>query len=535
MTPEEPVETVVFPQLSGLNWPSYLLQAWRTLYALGVPEENIRFLPEIGHFAVPEIFAQELPGPAYDPLSERLIVYRVDPQEVRPRLMVSVRADIIEHFLLEGEGNPERRESHLVGRLAHFVPPLLAGLPGAPPPARPHSPLEDSTQQVCAMYPEMMQTLMPEVRSQLETGADDILAVLAETSPERQAMLIQQAARRVSEPEQRLACREAWQRMADKLPLDGLESQVSMMAFRRWALLLYGANLEAAADDSMWTEFSPQEAEWQRGLLRAQLTALSYETTWERKRIVREMMEIVSSEALLATTVIDSLCGIGWIHGRISDQRVNSAGAGRLDGWFLSVTGGQNSRTAIQSRLEEWAAMGGFLGVGRAGDQVDLDVLETDALTETERMQLWSLVVWRREAADPFVLLETAARRLIHPDVVVRLTHFAPVQSRPGTLLAQPGSTAVLGGAAQILYPGVTVEVPLGDQDKDAPKARTTLTLLVRLFLPVCCRIEVLWRESAARLDRPSYLRHDFQTGARLSGTGEDLAESEPAGGATAF
>ena len=85
--------TVVFPQLSGLNWPSYLLQAWPTLHALGVPEENLRLLPELGHFAVPEISAQEPPGPAYDPLSERLTVHRVDPAEVRPRLTVSVRAD----------------------------------------------------------------------------------------------------------------------------------------------------------------------------------------------------------------------------------------------------------------------------------------------------------------------------------------------------------------------------------------------------------------------------------------------------------
>ncbi|MDQ2798762.1 MAG: hypothetical protein M3Y13_03860, partial [Armatimonadota bacterium] len=265
MTPEDPVRTgtVVFPQLSGLNWPSYLLQAWRTLYALGVPEENIRFLPEMGHFAVPEIFGQEPPGPAYDPLSERLIVYRVDPQEVRPRLTVSVRADTIEHFLPESEGNQERRESHPVGRLAHFVPSLLAGLPGAPPPAQPRSPLEDLTRQVCAQYPELMRTVMPEVRSHLEAGADDILAVLAEADPERRAILIGQATGRVSAPEQRLTCREAWPRMADKLPSNGLETHLAMTAFQRWALLLYGAVPESATGDPMWTEFSPQEAEEQ--------------------------------------------------------------------------------------------------------------------------------------------------------------------------------------------------------------------------------------------------------------------------------
>ena len=66
-------EGAVFPQLSGLNWPSYLLEAWRTLDTLGVPEENIRLVPEIGHFAVPEISEQEPPGPVYDALGERLI------------------------------------------------------------------------------------------------------------------------------------------------------------------------------------------------------------------------------------------------------------------------------------------------------------------------------------------------------------------------------------------------------------------------------------------------------------------------------
>ena len=103
-TQEAEDETIVFPQISGLNWPSYLLQAWRTLHALGVPEENLRLLPEIGHFAVPEISSQEPPGPAFDPFSERLTVHHVDPAAVRPRLTVSVRADVVEYFLPEEEG-----------------------------------------------------------------------------------------------------------------------------------------------------------------------------------------------------------------------------------------------------------------------------------------------------------------------------------------------------------------------------------------------------------------------------------------------
>lgn len=533
-SPTSVTETIVFPQLTGLNWPSYLLQAWRTLHTLGIPEENLRLLPELGHFAVPEISAQEPPGPSYDPLSGRLTVHRVDTAEVRPRLTVSVRADTIEHFLPGKDGEQERRESYVVGRLAHFVPPLLAGLPGAPPPAQTHSALEDLTQQVCSRYPELTRT--PEERALLEVGADDVLAILAETDAARRASLIGQATQRVGEPDLRAACRQAWPRMADKLPprgIEGLEDHARPAAvetLKRWALLLYGAQPETAAQDAAWTELTPVEANGQRALLRALLTALSFETTRERERIVRELMEIVSTEALLATAVIDSLCGIGWIHGRIADQR--AAGAERLDGWFLSVTGGRNSRSLLASRLAEWAEAGGVLGVGHeaGGDPLNGGALPLGALDEVERTQLWSLAAWRRESADPFVLLETAAQRLIHPDVVVHPRRYVPAFSRPATLLAQLGSTAVLGGAALLLYPGVTLEMPLSDEDEDASKARTTLAVLIRLFLPVCCRVEVLWRESAARLDRPSYLRHEFQSGARLSDMYADVPEDETAG-----
>jgi len=520
---EEVRETVVFPQLSGLNWPSYVLQAWQTLHTLGVPEENLRLLPEMGHFSAPEISSQEPPGPVYDSLSERLIVHRVDPAEVRPRLTVSVRTDIVDYFVPDGEG--ERCVSREVGRLAHFVPPLLAGLPGAPPPEPPQSPLEDLTRQVCAAYPELMRSLPAETRVLLEAGADDILAVLAidhaEENAEHLAKLVQQATQRVAESEQRTACREAWLVMAAKLPprgVEGLEDSArpsAMATLERWAFLLYGP--EAAAEDDAWTELTFQERSDQRALLRALLSALSYETGRERERIVRELMEITTTEALLATAVADSLNGIGWIHGRISDMR--ASGTGRADGWFLSVTGGRSSRSLLQARLEEWAESGGVLGVGLTPDRQTLDISELDS---AQQMQLWSLAAWRRESADPFILLETAAQRLIHPEVVVRPRRYVPAFSRPGTLLAQLNSTAVLGGAALLQYPGVVLEMPLSDEDEDAGKARATLAALLRLFLPVCCRVEVLWRESEARLDRPTYLKHEFQTGARLSSWAED-------------
>lgn len=506
----EPVEeTVVFPHLSGLNWPSFLLAAWHTLHTLGVPEENLRLRPELGHFAVPEISEQDPPGPEYDPLSERLIVQRVDPAQVRPRLSVSIRADVVDDFSPKGEFLGSRK----VGRLAHFVPPLLAGLPGAPPPATPRSALEDLTRQMGAAYPELMQTLTPEERGLLEAGADDVLAILFETDVLRRAGLIALAIQRVQEPEARLAYRAAWTRMAGKLlpqEIAGLEEAARPAAqatLEGWGFLLYGASPELAVEDAQWTALTAPEREAQRAMLRGLRGALSYETARERERIVGELMEIMTTEALLATAVIDSLHGIGWIHGRIADQR--AAGAGLDEGWFLSVTGGRSSRSVVQGRLEEWAKTG-VLGI-------EPDLLKTAALDEAEQMQLWALVAWRRETADPFVLLQTAVQRLIHPDSLVRLQRYTPVFSRPGTLLAQLGSTAVLGGAARLQYPGVVVELPLSDADPGVDRVRSRLEVLLRLLLPVCCRVEVVWREAEARLDRPSYLRHEFQTGARLS------------------
>jgi hypothetical protein len=139
-------------------------------------------------------------------------------------------------------------------------------------------------------------------------------------------------------------------------------------------------------------------------------------------------------------------------------------------------------------------------------------------LGEGELAELWSLVSWRREVPDPLVLLETAARRMVHPEVSVRPRRYAEAASRLNTLWAQPGSTAVLDGKALLQYPGVVVSVPLAeDADEAAVKAKAKLKLLMRLFLPVCLRVEVVWQEAVAHLGRASYLKHPFQTGARLA------------------
>ncbi len=515
-------ETVVFPQLSGLNWPSYLLEAWRTLYELGVPEENIRLVPELGHFAVPEISGQEPPGPAYDILGERLIVHRVDPAEVRPRLTVSVRADTVDAVRRNPVTGAEEYHARTVGRLAHFLPPLLAGLPGGMPadPALPF--LEAVTQQMSRTYPELCVRLPEEARSALEIGVGASLAVITATDADEQAAILRRHARENTDPEANAAHYAAWLALSDKLPsrdLDGISEAALPAAsavFRQWADALYGPNLEAAPPYPFWSDLALEDLLHQRLLLREMEIALSYETIWGREKIIRELLEIMTTEAFLATAVLDSLHGIGWVHGRISDT---AAQPGKLDGWFLSITGGQSSRTLMQGRLAGWAESGGVLGVSAE---------ELAVLDPTEQAQFWALAAWRRETADPILLLETAAQRLIHPAAAVLWTRYAPAPSRPGTLLAQPGSTAVLGGAALLLYPGVRIQLPVDSGGAEGERAAAVLMLLLRVFLPVSLRVEVLWSSSAARLDQPTYLQHPFQSGAFLSPSGTAAPEESP-------
>jgi hypothetical protein len=516
-------EGVVFPLLGGLNWPSYLLEAWRALDALGVPEENIRLVPELGHFAVPEISGQEPPGPTYDGLGERLIVYHIDPATVRPRLTVSVRADTLDCFRRNPLTGIEERQTRTMGRLAHFLPPLLAGLPGAAPadPALP--PMEALAHQISAAYPELRAVLPKALRSDLEIGIGAALTTLAVSDPDEKAAVIQRYAVQETDPEVRAARHAAWLTMTDKLPvrdIDGLaetDLPVTFAVFRQWADALYGPNPEASSPYPFWSELSPEEALRQRLLLHEMEIALSYETLSGREKIIRELLEIMTTEAFLATAVLDSLHGIGWVHGHIADM---AAGKTALEGWFLSVTGGQNSRSLLQGLFAEWAEEeGGILGVKTASLAL---------LDETEQAQLWALAAWRRETADPILLLETAVQRLIHPESSVQWTRYAPAPSRPGTLLAQPGSTAILGGSALLLYPGVKIQMPVGDAGEAGRRARALLPILLRLFLPVCCRVEVLWRESAARLDQPTYLRHEFQTGTTLSAASVATAEEPP-------
>ncbi len=187
----------------------------------------------------------------------------------------------------------------------------------------------------------------------------------------------------------------------------------------------------------------------------------------------------------------------------------------------------------------------------------DIAALDLSVLSEVEQHDLWNLVAWKREAADPLVLLELAARRFLHPDAHLSVRRYEPVTARFGSLLgqlsrtvrqspapagidapataqpegeevdgadagsdapapAQPdeeqvGGTAVLGGGL-LTHPRVVLLVPLDYYgDEDAQRYEKIIAILRRLFLPVHLALEVIWQNKRAALDGATYLNHPMQ------------------------
>ncbi len=550
-------EKVIFPQVSGVNWPSNVLHAWLTLHSIGVPEQNIRFLPEIAHFASPEVMEEPLEedpdpdaadislrhpsGPSYDPRSGRTTVHYVDPEQVRPRLKVNVRAETLLRVLYDEQGRESELQYRLMGRLADFMAPMMAGLFGESEAATSEQaqplekPLTRLTREVCARYPELMETLPSEWREALDRTIQHLEKALTADDPATRRRFGGEAARVLEAQADLYGIREAFLTLAGKLSLEGREQttlgrqQEITLRFRRWAEILFQPGLDPRSEAIVqeMNAWDAPERENQHFLLRRFQTALNYEYPQERQKIVREMLEIFTTEVFNAVAVSDLLWGLGFIHGPMAEFRLN---AGRRDSdLLLTVTGGLGHRAVLLTLLQQWTEEGAFLGVGTpeppSGREAvpDRTRLDVNLFTPEEQAELWSLVAWRREAADPLILLETAAQRLVHPGVRVELKRFVPAPSRMGSLFAQPAQrgdgtgTAVLGGKALLQYPGVVIYMPLAeDSDEPAIKAKAALEILKRLFVPVCFHIETVWQEAVARLDRPSYLQHPFQQGIRL-------------------
>src|SRR5262249_23617500 len=135
--------------------------------------------------------------------------------------------------------------------------------------------------------------------------------------------------------------------------------------FRRWADALFLPDTELRAQEIVryMGEWEPEETANQRFLLRHFQLWLSYENPQERQRIVREMLEIFTTEVFRAVAVSDLLWGLAYIHGPISAFRIHPGGRQEED-LLLSVTGGMGHRAVLQLLLQRWAAEGAFLGVG---------------------------------------------------------------------------------------------------------------------------------------------------------------------------
>ena len=576
-------DKIIYPQVSGANWPSTVLHAWLTLHGIGVPPENPRFMPEIAHFASPEVIEEEVwedpipdhpeaslrhpKSPRYDRATGRANVDLVDPEAIRPRLKVNVRAETMSRLLLDDMGATVGHREEVVGRLAHFMEPMMLGMTD---PARGgvesddlvrQKPITQLTRQVAERYPELMATIPAGARDMLEEVMEALEKAVAEPDPEARRRYARQAAqvldgrasgggvaahitpRHLSTGDgavgELAAYRAAFLTMAEKLafdPEDGISTQAGwglLSRFKGWADALFLADSAARAreTEAYLDAMDDGERSGQHLLVQKLLSALTYENHPERERIVRDLMEILTTEVFTSVAMIDYMWGLAWIHGAASAYRENP-GPVKKDGVLMSVMGGVGHRTLLLNLLQEWAGSGGALGVGQPPEMLDdddppADCLDARILDEAEQMELWSLVAWRREAVDPLVLMETAMHRLLHPDASIEMRHFKASPGRFDTLFAQPGATATLGGRAKMLYPGVVIRLPYEeDADDDALRAKGVLKLLVRLFLPVCFHVEIVWREAVARLDRPSYLVHEFQQGIRLADPWAALTES---------
>jgi hypothetical protein len=543
-------DRVIFPQISGLNWPSHVLQAWLTLHELGVPDENIRFLPDIAHFSIPEITLEEVTedpdhmhqeadlltlrhpfSPTFDQANQRLIVSRVDPTEIRPRLKVSVRSETRIQFGFDAQGNVVGPFEQVVGRLAHFLPPLMAGLPSetqtpAQATEEDEKPLLRLRRQVCARYPELVKTLPPAVRDTLDSVAAAMERALVEEGLQSQAEAVREALNRSDTYSDVGVCRDAFLAASFRLTREEVADDVrrgALLTFRKFADTLFSRHVppQQRQEETLrfCRELDPALRANQGALWRKLRQMMVYENQGERERIVLEMLEILTTQAFSAVAACDMLWGIGWAHGNLSDFRLADSPLTH-DGTLLSITGGLQQRALLQSLLSRWAEQDAMLGVGRARAEqaAGRERLNMDVFDKAELRELWGLCAWRRETPDPILLLELALQRLVHPEAFVRMRADVDAHSTYGTLLAQPGATAVLGSRATLRYPGAILYIPLAeDVDEEAINAKTKIQIVKRLFLPACLRCEVLWQEAVARLDSPVYLKHDFQRSVRLA------------------
>ena len=235
------------------------------------------------------------------------------------------------------------------------------------------------------------------------------------------------------------------------------------------------------------------------------------------------MMEIMTTQVFGAVAAIDCLWGFGWIHGPISTFRLEPEPP-VYDALLLSVLGGLNHRDLTITLMRRWAAENAFLGVGTPEISRDrepiagLERLDLDILTPAEQSELWAIAAWRRDTNEPLSLLATALERLVCPGAEIELSRYTSAVSAFGNLFAQPGSTATLGGKALMQYPRIRILIPLAeDLDDVSEKAKKALAIVMRVFLPVSLRVEIVWQEAVARLGRSSYLSHDFQKGVRFA------------------
>ena len=523
------------PDVFSYNRPSNLLAAWMKLRGAGVPVENIRFLPRTGSASLPEVTID----PGRDPMSDRVEIS----VNVGLQRRIEVKAG--------GPDEPDERNTITTGRLAHFLEPLLAGIPSHPgSPVPDAQPIDRFVSGLQSAFQELNPTVSPELRDRLDEIAAQIENALACDAVQRPPIVEALIRKTMDDPER------AKTATALRKFLPGIQHQDP--SIRR-------EERQQVADDflllteMMFASPTPEHKRQLRahietlaaseGLARGQqhmLQLLRRDLDWETEancaRCVRDLVEVVTTETFCAAAMCDMLWGVSYVNGLASE--LSTGAKVNVDGPVFTAIGGCDARSLLAILLGNWAKEETVLGVGPtipAGQSSEQNRgYDLSVLTEAQREDLWNLVAWRRDAADPLVLLEIAARRFLHAGALVTPKRYEPVAASFGSLLgqiqraplAEPsaegarvvdfadgyGGTAVLGGGL-LTHPRAVLELPLQhDGGANAQRWDKTIEILRRLFIPVHLELEVVWQAKRAALDGATYLNHPFQRELRLRG-----------------
>jgi len=557
------------PDISAFNRPSYLLAAWIKLYEAGIAEQKIRLLPIVGPPSLPEVSQ----GPALG-----------DPFE---RLHINVGAQYRRDWRENAGG------VYQMGRLAHFQKPLLVGLEKG---------LETSERLALSELPKdyadadplsrMVMELQKRYADELDSPKGDVNQVDMTALTARLLGLLRSAGGvrndgwtslpgevrdeivaligLIRDKTGRGRFRETAERL---IPLQNRHGSQPYRDLVQWNDLLFPQRRTEERDKRRSLLEFVKELSNNRNRLDAQIrlleqfkTVVAWETPDNCTARIRELVEILTTEAFRAVIAFDALWGVSYLHGPPADwgsgqiARENSSVA--LQGAALTTVGGCDARTLLALMLRQWVEHRALLGIGpiTQRDQYTglVEGLDLTVFSDAEQKTLWTLVAWRREVSDPIVLLKVAVQSFLDAETQVFVRRYDHADAQLGSLYGQlrtpmreqattqgkkhptreVGGTAVLAGGL-LAQPHVVLYVPLAHRDDIVDKKlEQKLAILTCLFLPLHLHyqvlsskgdqdrsgntlgplpVEVVFQQKYAKLDGATYLNHPFQAAPSLA------------------